>query len=61
MSRSEMFRRLRARHGFSAEYVASVCDVSVAELLGWESGKRKPGLKGLVRLCMIYHIPTQVG
>ena len=51
-----LLKKLRLKHGFSQQYVASYLNMSRNAYAKWESGKTDIVLSGLVKLLWLYEI-----
>ena len=51
-----LLKKLRLKHGFSQQYVASYLNMSRNAYAKWESGKTDIVLSGLVKLLGLYEI-----
>ena len=51
-----LLKKLRLKHGFSQQYVASYLNMSRNAYAKWESGKTDIVLSGLVKLLELYEI-----
>lgn len=51
-----LLKKLRLKHGFSQQYVASYLNMSRNAYAKWESGKTDIALSGLVKLLELYEI-----
>lgn len=57
--RYRQLRIIRIQNGLTQQQIADVLGISRSTYCGYETGRRKPSISNLKRLCEFYHIPYE--